>query len=75
MSNQKQRKNETLRSKEALLKDLEGLRRTSDSSVEIAISMTTAITEDLIQRLRQTYPSETDRAILLRAREILSIGR
>jgi hypothetical protein len=37
--------------------------------------MTTAITEDLIQRLRQTYPSETDRAILLRAREILSIGR
>lgn len=71
MSNKKENEKEALRSKEAILKDLEGLKRTSKSSVEIALSMTTAVVEDLIQRLRQTYPSETERSILLRAREIL----
>ena len=71
MSNKKENEKEALRSKEAILKDLEGLKRTSKSSVEIALSMTTAVVEDLIRRLRQTYPSETERSILLRAREIL----
>ncbi|MFX0066460.1 MAG: hypothetical protein ACFFC7_30250 [Candidatus Hermodarchaeota archaeon] len=63
------------RRKEALLKDLEGLKRTSTPSLEIALSMTTAVVEDLFQRLKREYPNESEQSILTRMRKILSIGR
>ncbi|MFX1537254.1 MAG: hypothetical protein ACFFDI_23855 [Promethearchaeota archaeon] len=63
------------RKKEALLKDLEGLKRTSTTSLEIALSMTTTVVEDLFERLQREYPNESEQSILTRIRKILSIGR
>ena len=75
VSNQKQNRRKSSQSKDTLIKDIERLKRSNISSVEFAISITTAMVEDLLQRLRRDNPHDPESLILQKAREILSLGR
>ena len=75
MEKQQLKDKRKFRNRDSILSDLKSLERTTKSSLEISVSMTSAVVEDLVQRLYREYPEESDQKILVRSRKIICIGR
>lgn len=58
-----------------IIKDIEALERTGDSSFEISVSLTTSIMQLTVDRIKAENPDVTDIEILHKTREQIFHGR